>query len=102
MVVHRGGFHGHVDEELAGLQGDDIGLGRFLDDCPRWLGQIGLSPPTPSELKGGPSSLQTVLSQSERRYCLRISMLTEMATLGEDLSFFKYSHYKTYLFFFKK
>lgn len=29
-------------------------------------------------------------------------MLTEMAALGEDLSFFKYSHYKTYLFFLKK
>lgn len=47
VVVHRGSFHGHVDEELAGLQGDDGRLGRFLDDCPLWLGQTGLSPPTP-------------------------------------------------------
>lgn len=54
MVVHRGGFHGHVDEELAGLQGDDSGLGLFLDDCPLWLGQIGLTPLPPQSSREAP------------------------------------------------
>lgn len=73
VVVHRGGFHGHIDEELAGLAGkrQRAQAARRPRSALRDDGQTG---PTPQ----GPGRLWTTaenVSKGEHCYCWRASCL---------------------------